>query len=148
MKVILTKDVPKLGKKGELHEVSDGYGRNYLLARGLATIASEGKLKAIDKEKSDHAAREARELQAAKELGESLQKAPLRVKARSGEGGKLFGSITSSDVADTIKAQHGLEVDRRTIKLDNPLKTLGEHRVTLKLHPKVKVDLTVRIEES
>lgn len=148
MKVILTKDVPKLGKKGELHEVSDGYGRNYLLARGLATIASEGKLRALDKEKSDVAARDARELQAARDLGESLKQAPLLVKASSGKSGKLFGSITSADLADALKAQHGLEVDKRTIKLDNPLKTLGEHRVTLKLHPKVKVDLTVRIEES
>lgn len=148
MKVILTKDVPKLGKKGELHEVSDGYGRNYLLARGLATIASDGKLRQIDKEKSDHAAREARELQAARELGDSLQKEPVRVKARSGEGGKLFGSITSPDVAEAIKAQHGIEIDRRTLKLDNPLKTLGEHRVSLKLHPKVKIELVVRIEES
>ncbi len=148
MKVILVKDVPKLGKKGELHEVSDGYGRNYLLIRGLAIAATEGKIRALDKEQADRAAHTARELQQARELAERLQKAPIRVLARSGEGGRLFGSITSSDLADAIKAQHGLEVDRRTIKLDSPLKALGEHRVFLKIHPKVKAELVVRVEES
>lgn len=148
MKVILVKDVPKVGKKGELHEVSDGFGRNYLLARGLATLASEGKIRALDKEKSDHAAREARELEAARELAEQFQREPVKVLARSGEGGRLFGSITSSDLADALKAQHGVEVDKRSIKLDSPLKSLGEHRITLKLHPKVKAEITVRVEES
>lgn len=148
MKVILVKDVPKLGKKGELHEVSDGYGRNFLLVRGLAIVASEGKIRSIDKERADHAAHEARELQQARELAERLQKVPVRVLARSGEGGRLFGSITSADLAEALKAQHGLEVDRRTIKLDNPLKSLGEHHISLKLHPKVKAEITVRVEES
>ncbi len=148
MKVILVKDVPKLGKKGELHEVSDGFGRNYLLIRGLAIAATEGKIRAIDKERADQAAHEARELQQARELADRLQKDPIRVLGRSGEGGRLFGSITSSDIADSIKAQHGLEIDRRTIKLDSPLKTLGEHRISLKLHPKVKAELVVRVEES
>jgi large subunit ribosomal protein L9 len=148
MKVILLKDVPKLGKKGELHEVSDGFGRNYLLVRGLAMVATEGKIRAIDKEKADRSAHEARELQQARELAETLRSKPLQVMARSGEGGRLFGSITSSDLAEALKTQHGLDFDRRLIKLETPLKTLGEHRVTLKLHPKVKAELLVCVKES
>lgn len=148
MKVILTKDVPKLGKKGELHEVSDGYARNFLLARGLATIATEGKLRAVDKEKADVAARQKRELEQAQELAASLKEKPLTIPARAGEGGKLFGSITSQDVAAALQQAHGMEVDKRKIQLDSPIKSLGEHRVKLRLHPKVNAEITVRIQES
>ena len=146
MKVILLKDVAKVGKKGELHEVSDGFGRNYLLVRGLAEIASEGKLRALDKENANKAAAAERVRQAARDLGAKLTANPIVVTAKSGEGGKLFGSITSQTIADAVKAQVGIELDKRNIKIENPIKCLGDVKVTVKLHVDVKVQMIVSIK--
>lgn len=147
MKVILSKDVPKLGRRGELHEVSDGYFRNFLLPRGLATPATEGKLRSLDREKAAQVARDERELEQARELALKLEAAPVLVKVRAGEGGRLFGSVTAQDVAAAIQSLHGLEVDKRKIVLSAPIKSLGESKVKLRLHPKVQAELTVRIGE-
>lgn len=147
MQVILLKDVPKVGKKGELCQVSDGYGRNFLIARGFAVTASEGRLKAIDREKAQRQASADREKAAAQELAAKLEEVPIVVKANSGEGGRLFGAITSSLIAESLKAQRGETIDKRVIKMDTPIKALGEHKVVLKIHPEVKATITVKIVE-
>ncbi|MGN0012341.1 MAG: 50S ribosomal protein L9 [Candidatus Bruticola sp.] len=148
MQVILLKDVPKVGKKGELHNVSDGYGRNFLVARGFAEVASEGRLRAAEKEKKDRQAQEKREQEAAQAQAERLQAKPLVIKANCGAQDKLFGSITAQDVAEAVAAQFNETIDKKSIKLDDPIRKLGEFTVAIKLHPKVKANLKIQVEKA
>ncbi|MGE5553781.1 MAG: 50S ribosomal protein L9 [Betaproteobacteria bacterium] len=144
MKVILKKDVPNLGKRGDTVEVSEGYARNYLIPRDLAAVASEGALKALAVERRAAEAKKAREEAEARELRERLAKLEVVIPAKLGEAGRLFGSVTAKDVVEALLKQ-GIELDKRKLELAEPIKQLGTYRVPVKLHPKVHLELAVRV---
>jgi large subunit ribosomal protein L9 len=145
VKVVLRSDVDHLGRKGDLLEVADGYARNYLVPSGLAMKATRGVVAQAESMRRSRAARDTRDQEAAEELASRLQATPIRVAARAGEGGKLFGSVTSTDLADAVRAQAGIELDRRTIELGEPLKELGPFEVPVRLHPNVMAALTIEV---
>lgn len=148
MQVILLKDVAKVGKKGQICNVSDGYGRNFLIARGFAEVASEGRLRAVEKEKKEHEALLKREQEAAEAKCKILESRPLHLKVNAGAQDKLFGSITGIDIAAAIKEQFSEEVDKKNIKLDEPIRTLGEFNISVKLHSKVKAKIKLLVEKA
>ena len=135
MKVILLEDVKKLGKKGDLIEVADGYARNYLLPRNLAREATEGGIKQLKQEKAALENKKRKERQQAQALAAKLSEMTVTLKVKSGEQGKLFGSVTSKDISEALKEQHDIEVDRRKIELQEPIKSLGNYEVDIKLAP-------------
>ncbi len=145
MKVVLRSDVDHLGRKGDLLEVADGYARNYLVPRGLAMKATRGVVAQAEAMRRSRAARDVRDREAAEELASRLQATPIRVGARAGEGGKLFGSVTNADLADAIRSQAGIDLDRRSIELGEPLKELGSAEVAVRLHPEVTAALSVEV---
>jgi large subunit ribosomal protein L9 len=142
---VLRADVDHLGHKGDLLEVADGYARNYLVPRGLAMRATKGVVAQAEAMRRNWAARDARERAAAEELAARLGATTIRVTARAGEGGKLFGSVTSADVADAVRAQAGVELDRRSIELAEPIRELGATTVAVRLHADVTADLAVEV---
>jgi len=146
MKVIFLKDVKGQGKKGEVKTVSDGYARNYLIPRGLAVEATESNLKTLEAQKRSEAKRKAQELAEAKALAEKLEKTTVTIAAKAGEGGRLFGAVTSKQIAEAL-AKQGLAVDKKKILLDEPIRALGTARVPVKLHPDVTVQLAVTVVE-
>ena len=148
MQVILLKDVPKVGKKGDLCQVSDGYGRNFLIARGFAEIASEGRLRAVAKEQAEHQAQLQREKEAAQAQAQRLEAKPLVLAVKCGDQEKLFGSVTSQDLASALQSQFQETVDKKNIKLDEPIRKLGQYKVQVRLHPQVKATLNVQVERS
>jgi large subunit ribosomal protein L9 len=148
MKLVLLQDVKNIGKKGAIVEVADGYARNFLLPKKLAAAATEGIVRSIHKEASDLEAKKTREREQAQELAQSLEGKLLSIPVRVGDNGKLFGSVTSQDVADAVKSSFGLEVEKKSIQLKEPIKTLGEHTVPLKLHPKVNAQLRLVLAAS
>ncbi|HXY93138.1 MAG TPA: 50S ribosomal protein L9 [Acidimicrobiia bacterium] len=146
MKVVLREDVDTLGRKGDLLDVADGYARNYLVPRGLAIRATKGVVAQAESMKRNREAREVRERAAAEDLaGRLTAGGPVRVEARAGEGGKLFGSVTSADIAAALLERAGTEIDRRHVLLDEPLHELGEVEVTVRLHPEVVVPVTIAV---
>ena len=147
MKVVLLQDVKDLGKKEDLVNVSDGYARNFLLPRKLAAEATSGKLKEIEDKQYSKKIRKDREMQAAKELADKLGKLEVSFKTKAGENGKLFGSITSKDVADAIKLQHKIEVDKKKVVLHNAIKSLGTYQVEIKVYPEVSAKINVKVVE-
>ena len=138
MKVILLKDVKGTGKKNEVKEVSDGYARNYLLPKKLAVPADNTNMKELKAQK---------EYEAAVELGKKMEELNVVIYAKAGDGGRLFGSITSKDIAEQIKKQHNIEVDKRKITLDEPIRVLGSRFVDIKIHQKVTTRLRVDVKE-
>ncbi|MDI6871488.1 MAG: 50S ribosomal protein L9 [Bacillota bacterium] len=144
MKVILKKDVPSLGKRGATVEVAEGYARNYLIPRDLATVASEGALKALAMEQKATEAKKARQEVEARALAERLSRLEVVIPARMGEGGRLFGSVTAKDVAEAL-ARQGVTLDKRKLEVEEPIKQLGTYRIPVKLHPKVHSELAVRV---
>ena len=148
MKVILTEDVKNLGKKGEIVEVSDSYARNVLI-RGKKGLEATGKnLNDLKLRKANDDKVAAENLENAKALAKQLEKASVTVSVTVGEGGRLFGSISSKEIADAAKDQLGLELDRKKIVLPSPIKALGDTSVTVKLHPKVQAKLGVKVVEA
>ena len=147
MKVIFLKDVKGTAKKGEIKEVSDGYARNFLLAKGLAKEASQTNLNDHRQQENAREIKIQKEEEEAVELGSKLKDVKVTIYAKSGEGGKLFGAITSKDIADQMKKQHNVEFDKRKILLTEPIKSLGTMNVEIKLHPKVSTSITVEIKE-
>ncbi|MFN8034777.1 MAG: 50S ribosomal protein L9 [Acidimicrobiia bacterium] len=145
MNVVLRADVENLGKKGDLLTVADGYARNYLVPRGLALQATRGAVKQAEAMRRNREVREARDRAAAEELAGRLTGATLRVRARAGDGGKLFGSVTSVDVAAAVAEHTGIELDRRKVTLDEPIKELGTFELPAKLHADVDVVLQVEV---
>ena len=143
MKIVLRDDVENLGHKGDVVDVADGYARNYLVPRGLAMKATKGVVAQAEAMRRNRAAKEARDVEAAQTQAARLEGARIEIAARAGEGGKLFGSVTASDVAEAIQAQRGIEVDRRRVGLDEPVKELSELDVTVKLHTDVEATVTV-----
>ncbi|HEX6644508.1 MAG TPA: 50S ribosomal protein L9 [Gemmatimonadales bacterium] len=144
IEVILRDDVRSLGKAGELVRVKPGYARNYLLPQGLAYEATEGNRKRIAAESKARAARLATEKAGAEAFAATLGGLALTIPAKAGEEGRLFGSVTAQDIAEAIAAA-GHEVDRRRIELDQPIRTLGEHTVAVRLHPEVHADVRVTV---
>ena len=147
MKVILLEDVKKLGKKGDLANVADGYARNYLFPRNLAEEATAGGIKQLKQEKAALENKKKKEMGLAQEIAGKLSKATVTLKVKSGDQGKLFGSVTSKDISEALKEQQKIEVDRRKIELSEPIKSLGAYEVDIKLAPDVEAKLTVKIIE-
>ncbi|MGD0990494.1 MAG: 50S ribosomal protein L9 [Candidatus Sulfotelmatobacter sp.] len=146
MEVILKEDVNKLGSRGDVVKVAEGYGRNYLLPRKLAIVANEGNKAVIGQMKSAAVRRSAKEKSQAEELAKQFEGLSVSFVRRSGEHDQLFGSVTSGDIADAV-AKKGINLDRRQIQLHDPLKTLGEFTVPVKLHKDVSAHLKVVIEK-
>ncbi|HWR61724.1 MAG TPA: 50S ribosomal protein L9 [Clostridia bacterium] len=147
MKVVLLQDVKDLGRKGELVNASDGYARNFLFPRKLAVEATTGKLKEIEDKKAAEKNRKEKELSAAKELADKLSKLEVLFRTKAGENGKLFGSITGKDVAEAIKAQHKIEVDKKKVVLHEAIKALGTYQVEIKVYPEVSTKINVKVVE-
>ena len=148
MKVILRSDVDALGKKGDIIEVADGYARNYLEPNGLALKASAG---AVSQAASMRRARDVRDTadrEAAQAVATKLVPQTISISARAGGEGKLFGSVTAADVVEAVQAQTGIELDRRKVHLDDPIREVGTHRVTVKLHSDVEFPVTVEVAAS
>jgi large subunit ribosomal protein L9 len=145
MKLILTNEVSGLGTPGDVVEVKDGYGRNYLIPRGYAMRWTRGAEKQIETIRKARDAREIRDLGTAKEVAGQLGALRVRLSTRAGESGRLFGSITTGDIADAVKAAGGPLLDRRRIEIVNPIKSVGSHRITVKLHPEVSASVDVEV---
>lgn len=146
MKVLLKKDVPGLGHVDEVHDVADGYGRNYLIPQGLAVKASEGRVKMAKERAASQEAHEERMREHAEALAEKLKDVTLDFTVKAGETGRLYGSITSSDIADAIERVVDIEVDRRNLLLERPIREVGEHTVELKLQGGVRAEVHVNVE--
>ncbi len=146
MKVILLEDVKKVGKKGEIVEASDAYARNVLLRQKLAVEATGKTVNDLKLQKANDEKIAAENLAEAKELKEKIEASSVTVKVKTGEGGRLFGSISGKELAEAMKEQLGIEVDKKKIVVDNPLKSVGEMEATIKLHTKVKAALKVKVE--
>ena len=147
MKVIFLKDVKGKGKKGEVQNVSDGYARNYLLKNNLAQEATPGNLKALEGKKRKQQQIEQQEKEDAMELKDTLAELTVEIKAKSGKDGRLFGSITSKQIAEQLEKQHGHKIDKRKIELDQPIRSLGYTNVPVKLHPEVSGSIKVHVAE-
>ena len=144
MKVILTKDMENLGKAGALIDVKPGYGRNYLLPRQLAVVASEKNIRQLEHEKAGILARAARQRSSMDAMAKKISAIVLKFTRKAGEQDKLFGSVTSKDIHEQLASQ-GYEVDRKQIHLPEALKVLGTHEVEVKLHPEITAKLKVTI---
>jgi large subunit ribosomal protein L9 len=145
VKVILASDVEKLGHKGEIVTVADGFARNYLVPKGLAMLASKGALKQAEDMQRSRAEKVRKEKEAAAARVASLGASPVYISARAGEGGRLFGSVTRSDVARAIVEQLNEQIDRHLIRLDDPIRRLGRHEVEVHLHDEVNALVTVEV---
>ncbi|MGI6145019.1 MAG: 50S ribosomal protein L9 [Clostridia bacterium] len=148
MKVILKQDIKGTGKKDEIINVAEGYARNYLFPKGLAVEATAGNLKELARKKKSQDIKEERELQQAQELAEKLKKVSLSIPVKTGEGGRLFGSISNRDIAEILEKEKGLKIDKRKIELEGTIKELGSYPVTIKLHQQVSVQIQVKIVEA
>jgi large subunit ribosomal protein L9 len=144
---MLTKDVKDVGLAGEVKEVADGYGRNFLIPRRLAILAGKGVEAEAAKIRAAAAKRESKDRDEAQALAEEIGNKTVVVRHKVGDEGKAFGSITNADVAEALKAQHQVEVDRHRIDLKEPIKTLGEHQVTLRLHRDVDAAISLIVTQ-
>lgn len=147
MKVIFLKDVKGKGKKGEVKKVSVGYATNYLFKNSLAEEATPGNLRKLKAQQQKEKERAQEEKDAAEQLKNKLNDTTVTIKAKSGEDGRLFGSITSKQIADTLKKEHKLKVDRRKIELKNPIRVLGHHKIPIKLHYEVTGTINIHVVE-
>jgi len=145
MKVILQADVKGTGKKGQVLEVADGYARNFLFPKKLAVEATAGNIQDISHKKALEDRRKAKEKEDAVKLGAQLNALKIEVKTKTGESGRLFGSVTNKEIGDALKKQHGVEVDKRKIELKDPIKALGSYEVHVKIHPDVTAKLQVQV---
>jgi large subunit ribosomal protein L9 len=148
MKLILTQEVTGLGAPGDVVEVKAGYGRNYLVPRSLAMPWTRGSEQQIEMIKRARAAREIRSLDDARDAARSLAGLKVRLQTRAGQGGRLFGSVSTSDIAAAVKRAGGPELDRRKIEVTNPIKTIGSHQVAVRLHPEVSATLDIEVAAS
>src|SRR5690606_38818732 len=135
------------GKKGEVKNVADGYAQNYLIKNGLAIEATKANLKALEAKKRSEAKQAEKELEEAKKLKETLEKTTVELTAKAGEGGRLFGSITSKQIADELQKTHKIKVDKRKIELEEPIRSLGYTKVPIKIHSEVTAVLNVHVKE-
>ena len=147
MKVILLQDVKNVGKKGSTINAKDGYARNFLFPKNLAIEANEVNLRNLENAKKHKEEQELEIFNEAKSLEEELMKFTLVIKSKVGENGKLFGSITTKEIADLLESEHNIAIDKRKFELDEPIKSVGEYSVKIKLHPKVNAKVKVIVTE-
>ena len=147
MKVILLEDVKTLGKKGDICDVSDGYARNFIIPKKKGVEATPDNMNNLKLKKANDARVAQENLDNAKELAAGLAEKTIEIKAKVGEGGKLFGAIASKEIAEAVKEQTGLEIDKKKIVLNDPIKTLGEKSVKVKLHKDVTAELKINVVE-
>jgi large subunit ribosomal protein L9 len=145
MEVILREDVEKLGSRGSVVKVADGYARNFLLPKRLAVPATNSNKKIVEQEREAHLRREAKEKTDAADLGKLMANVKLTFRQKVGENNQLFGSVTAKDISDALEAQR-FHIDRRKVQLDEPIRTLGDHKVTLRLHRDVTTEIDVVVE--
>lgn len=148
MKLILTQQVSGLGEPGDVIAVRDGYGRNYLVPRGFAIQWTRGAERQIESIKKARAAREIATVERAKEVADQLKSLRVTLRTRAGKGGRLFGAVTAADIAEAVRAADGPELDRRRIEIENPIKTVGTHRVSVRLHSEVNATIDVDVVEA
>lgn len=148
MRIVLRTDMPNLGKRGDIISVADGYGRNFLLPKGYAILATSGGTAQANSMRRSRDLRDARDREAAESVARTLVPIIIRIPARAGSGEKLFGSVTTSDVAEAVEAQTNVVLDRRRLRLDEPIKTLGTHEVPVKLHSDVEFRVTIEVVKS
>jgi large subunit ribosomal protein L9 len=148
MRIVLRNDMPKLGKRGDICDVADGYARNFLLPKGHAIAATEGVNQQATAMRRARDLRDARDREAAETVARTLVPAVIRIKARAGSGEKLFGSVTAADIVDAVADQTNVTLDRRRLHLDEPIKTLGTHEIPVKLHSEVEFRVTVEVSKS
>ncbi|MCR5595278.1 MAG: 50S ribosomal protein L9 [Lachnospiraceae bacterium] len=147
MKIILLKDVKSLGKKDDIVNVSDGYARNKIIPGGLGVEATPANMNTLKLQKANQEKIAAENLADAKALAEKIEKLEVVTSIKTGEGGRSFGSVSTKEIADGLKSQHSLEIDKKKIVLPEPLKSPGYAEVTIKLHPEVQAKLKVKINE-
>lgn len=147
MKVILLKDVKGTGKKGDIINASDGHARNFLIPRGLAKEATEGSVKELEHQAASKQKKEQDKFDEAKALAAEIDKIEITFKTKAGEGGRLFGSITNKDVAEVLKSKHNLDIDKKKISLDQPIRNLGTTKVQIKVYPKIASTISVHVVE-
>jgi len=145
MKIILTQDVKSLGKKGDVVQVAEGYGRNFLLPKGLGMEASKANLTTLAHESARIEAQKKKELERARDLGKKLDGAEVEILAKAGEGGRLFGSVTNKEVSEQIKQQLNVEIDKRKMELKDTIKSVGTYDAEIKLHPEVQVKIKINV---
>ncbi len=148
MKVILLADVKSLGKKGDTVNVSDGYARNMLFPKKLGVEANAKNMNDLKLQKANQEKVAQEQLDAAKTFAEEIAKKEVIISIKVGEGGKTFGSISSKEIAEAAKAQHGLDIDKKKIQLSSPIRAIGTTNVAVKLHPKVTAELKVTVKEA
>jgi large subunit ribosomal protein L9 len=147
MRLILLDNIEGVGKKGETRDVRDGYGRNFLVPRGLAMPATSGNIKKVQEQAKTIIGKREKDLKTAAFIKQRLEETPLSIKKKAGVDGKLFGSVTAKDVVEAVKLALDLDVDKRTIRLDDPIKTTGVHTVEVHLEKGVEAQLRLEIEE-
>lgn len=147
MKVILLADVPKVGKKDQVLEVKEGYARNFLFTKKLAVEATPANMKELQRQEKIRADKAAADKAAAVELGETLKNTTVTIQTKCGAGGKLFGAVTSKEIAEQLEKSTGIKIDKRKIALEENIKTLGTYRPMVKLHQDVHVELAVKVIE-
>jgi large subunit ribosomal protein L9 len=147
-KVVLRADVDRVGKKGDILEVADGYARNFLIPRGKAIVATPGVMAQASSMRRARDLKDAKDRESAETVARTLVPAVIRITAKAGAGGKLFGSVTAADVASAVTAQTGVDLDRRKVHLGEPIKALGTHQVPVKLHTDVEFPITVEVNEA
>jgi large subunit ribosomal protein L9 len=145
MRVILKQDVDKLGRAGDVVKVAPGYGRNFLIPRQIAVEATPGNLKIVEIERRASARRDQRDKEAASLVAKDLAKLVVTIRRKAGEGGTLYGSVTSLDIADFL-ITHKIDIDKRKIQLDDPIKSVGEYQIPVRLHREVVVPIAVNVE--
>jgi len=143
MQVILKQDVEKIGRRGDVVEVSRGYVRNYLVPRGLAEVATPTKLEEVRRQMAEAEERDRRIAERASDVAETLNKSVITIEARTGEDERLFGSITAANIASAIEKARGVHLDRRRIKLDEPIKSLGTHQVPVQVHGDIEASVKI-----
>ncbi|MCQ2519674.1 MAG: 50S ribosomal protein L9 [Lachnospiraceae bacterium] len=148
MKVILLQDVKSLGKKDQIVDVNDGYARNFLLPKKLGMEASPANLNTLKLQKANEDKIAAENLANAQKFAEELSKLTVVVKLKAGEGGRAFGTISSKEIVEEAKKQHGVEIDKKKIVLSDPIKNFGSYEVVIKLHPKVQAKMMVKVVEN
>jgi large subunit ribosomal protein L9 len=145
MKVILRKDIVNVGKEGGVIEVSEGYARNYLFPRKLAVPAGDAQLKELEKSKKRLEKKEIEKKEELKRTAEKLESIAIEIKADAGESGKLFGSVTATDICDAIKNSSGIEIDKKKIIIEEPIRTLGDHFISAKLHADIETKVRISV---
>lgn len=145
MKVIVIKDTKNVGKKGEIKNVSDGYAKNFLIPNGIVMEATPANIRDLERKKAADAEKRATDKASAEILKAKLAEIETVLQTKAGEGGKVFGSVTSKDISDALQAQHGIEIDKKKIVLENPIKQLGEYTITAKLYQEVTAEFKVTV---